>query len=58
MPDPREAIYDVLRSKWQRAQDEKELTQWQVDWATYEEANARAAAEYPHLRRNPRKARP
>lgn len=52
MPDPREAIYDVLLAKKQRAEEERRRQERRVGeyqtrvqaWAEYEEENARAAS--------------
>ena len=46
MPDPREAIYDVLKAKWQRAQDERARRREQAAWDAYEAANAQAEVAY------------
>lgn len=41
MPDPREAVYDVLLAKKRRAE---EVAKAAEEWQRYEEANARATA--------------
>lgn len=44
MPHPREAIYDVLKSKSER---QKEAERLEAAWKEYEEQNRQAASAHP-----------
>ena len=46
MPDPREAVYDVLLAKKRRAEQAKREAEEAAIWARYEESNAAAHAAY------------
>lgn len=46
MPNPREAIYDVLASKQQRALEARQRAREEAAWREYQERNEQANATY------------